>query len=309
MTRDVRDLGDFEVAQRVVVRMMHDPVFRAAVFAEPERVLAGEGVAGELARSIAGHDIRAFGVDEFRGHRVVRSMLEEVPVTVLALAHAGVAVQSHMTFMQSPWFHRAVMERGLLIEAFVGYVGERVDARRREVETRRGREMVATAAAMLALEWAFARVRRRRDVAACRCQAVAAVGAGREVVACGAGALVGAGCVVGVTVPGGTTAAWETGRRGLGGEPVEALLRGKLPTLGVVGGEDEAVLVELDAAGEPVASFSGAALVALVGRVERGPVERGALVAMAMAEGADEAEADEIIGELLADGVLVHVGP
>jgi len=108
-------------------------------------------------------------------------------------------------------------------------------------------------------------------------------------------------------VPGGTTVAWEKARRGLGGEPVEALLRGKLPALGAVGGGDEAVLVELDAAGVPVASFSGAALVALVERVERGPVERSVLIAMAIAEGADEAEAEEIIGELLTDGVLVHV--
>lgn len=286
-----------ELTQRVLVRMLYDPGFCEAVYAEPAQVLGPLGLDAATVAQIVAHDRRAFSVDPWRGHRAVSAALGEAVVTALAMTRLGVSAGDHMEFISGSHFHRCVMERGVLVFAFFDALGERLDrlaGRLGAGASRRERTALRVAQNALVLERAVAEVRRARP---------------RPVPG-----LVVRGAVRGVAVAEGASAAWGRARASLGTDPVAALVSGsaasKAALAALFGAElgqgTECLLVERpnERGREPAISFTGPALVGLLGQAAN-PVPQEALVAFAEGEGASRAEAEEIVGELIADGLLV----
>lgn len=292
-------LAAHELAQRVLVRMLYDPAFCEAVYADPAGVLVPLGLDAATVAQIVAHDRRAFSVDPWRGHRAVTAALGEAAVTALAMTRLGVATQDHMDFIAGPHFHGCVMERGVLVLAFFDALAEGlggIAGRLGAGSSRRERVALQVARACLALERAVAEVRRARPTAE-------------------AGYLV-RGAVSGVAVPVGASAAWGRARAALGADPVAALVSGgsaaKAALAALFGAElgaaTEWVLVERPGdTRDPVMSLTGESLVGLLQRAAS-PVPREALIVFTMGEGASEVEAGEIVDELIADGLLVSGG-
>jgi hypothetical protein len=171
------------------------------------------------------------------------------------------------------------MRRGSLALAFGRYLGALASAR---------------AKPFTALEATIARVRRREPP----------TGGQSEQLACGRCE----GCIL----PEGTLARWESASHALRvkGDPVGCLLdarrRPRLPR--AAGGRGvEAVLVAQSPGDEPTVAFVGEALVGLLALGERW-LARAAFVDAAVSEGVELSEANEIIDELVADGLLIQGG-
>lgn len=290
-------LAAHELAQRVLVRMLYDPAFCEAVYADPAGVLVPLGLDAATVAQIVAHDRRAFSVDPWRGHRAVTAALGEAAVTALAMTRLGVSAQEHMDFIAGPHFHRCVMERGVLVMAFFDALAERLvgfAGRLGAGASRRERAALSAARACLALERAVAEVRRERPRPV----------AGRVV----------RGAVRAVAVPNGASAAWGRARAALGADVVAALVSGgsaaKAALAALFGAElgpaTEWLLVERPSGRgqEPVMSFTGEALAGLLNQAAT-PVPKDALVELAEREGASRAEAEEIVDEFIADGLLV----
>jgi hypothetical protein len=278
--------------QRVLVRMLYDPRFRDAVFADPAATLGPLGVPEAHMAQIVAHDPRAFAVDPWRGHRAVTAVMREAAVSVLALTRLGVGANDHLAFIASDAFHRCVMERGLLVDAFFDYLDEEL-ARARPA-SRRERQAAVVLGAMVALERAIARVRRPAKAAEGR----VAVGQARA-----------------LELPAGASAVWARAHESLGADPVAAVVSGgqeaKRALAALFGDENlasgarEHLLVDGSTSGsEPMVSFVGESLVVLMRRAEGG-ASRDELIAVAEREGASRAEAEEILDELIAEGLLL----
>ncbi len=267
--------------QRVVVRMLHDPSFRAAVYADPVAALSGLDLTPENHRLLLASDARAWGVDVQRADRVLHAMLAEFPVSALVLLEDGLVFARLSRFFQSAFFHDAIMVRRSLARAFGDYLATLT--------------MRARARSLIALEQAIATIRRAR----------------RSASATPANHLQRSPLVRPVALAAGTLAAWHKAKQALGDEPLATLIARKRPR---VGSSDERssewVLLELkpeavgSAPAEPSAAFIGEALGHLLLAAEE-PVARAFLEAIAEREGADANEAREIIDELVAEGLLV----
>lgn len=297
----MRAIAPHALAQRVLVRMLYDPVFCEAVYADAAGVLGALGLDAGTAAQIVAHDRRAFSVDPWRGHRAVTAALGEAAVTALAMTRLGVAAGDHMDFIAGPHFHRCVMERGVLVTAFFDALAERVEeigGRLGAGASRRERAALSAAWACLALERAVAEVRRARP----------RPGGSQQ------GGRVVRGAVRAVAIVEGASAAWGRARQALGADPVASLVSGgsgaKTALAALFGTElgpgTEWVLIERPSGRgqEPVISFTGEALAGLLSLAAT-PVPREVLVGFAETEGASRVEAEEIVDELLADGLLI----
>ena len=100
--------------QHLIVRMLHDPTFRAAVYANPEAALGDEGLTAHEHSMLLAVDQRAYAVDADRADRVLSALIEEHPVSVLALFHDGYTLDHLRTFFASPLFHHAVATLSLI---------------------------------------------------------------------------------------------------------------------------------------------------------------------------------------------------
>ena len=130
--------------QRVVVRMMFDPSFRAAVYAEPARALAGADVTAEERAWLVRPDPRAYATDGTRAARALLALTEELPA---ATAWARAEGRDPEAFFTSPALHACVEERGVLVYAYAAWLAEGASA---------------PLAQLVALEAAVARARRGR---------------------------------------------------------------------------------------------------------------------------------------------------
>ena len=125
--------------RRVMVRMLHDPAFTAAVYAAPEATLADVDLTATERAWLTAEPRAAWATDPDRPARVLAALRDEFPVSS-ARAPARTA-----GFFASPAFHRAVQERGSLALA----LGEHLAA-----------DPDPAIAALATLESAIARVRR-----------------------------------------------------------------------------------------------------------------------------------------------------
>ncbi len=260
--------------QRVVVRMLHDPAFRAAVYADPARALTGLPLSAADHALLIRADPRAWSVDPHRADRVLGALLHELPVTALALLLDGVPLPPIAGFFRTPSFHDAIMARRSLAPAFAEHLATLARTPR--------------ARALLSLERAIVRLRR----------APAAYPPPPP------GHLRLSPRALPVALAAGTLHLWDVARKALGPEPTAALVAARLPRLGDVDPrEREWVLLEMNG-DSPQAGFIGEALGRLLEAAER-PVARAHLAGLVQSEGADASEAAEVIAELVADQLLV----
>lgn len=257
--------------QRVVVRMLFDPPFS-------ERIFAGEcvdGVTDEEHEWLRSADSRAFRIDPYRRSRALAALMEEFPVAS-ALAVRGPGVPALDAFFSSELFHAGMQSGSSLSVLYPDYLNA----------------LELPTYGSLLLESAMARLRR----------------AGPRAPAAGYALAAG---VVALELPGGTLALYE--------DVLEQLLRDGRPPLEIImDTERELRLPETD-------SDSGSDLLLLQkaeddsARIERLPaalfeilsacesgIGRDDLLSRFAAHDADEAEADEVLEELLSSGVLVR---
>jgi hypothetical protein len=226
-----------------------------------------EGVDAEARALLTRVDRRAWGTDPYRRARTLHALLEEYPASAAEVGVAGLDA-----FFGDRAFHAAIQARASIADAFGAWIGPR-------------------AGPVAAVERAVVSVRR---------------GAERAPSAPAAGLLLCAPTVRSLALPTGTCARWQALRAALGPEPVSRLLAGfqappRPPP--VRRAAVEHLIVERTAEGEGVGEGSSG-LHALLTRAER-PCPRAELRRLAVREGATQAEADEILDGLVADGVLL----
>ena len=303
-------MSDLEL-QRTAVRMLHDPSFVAAVYADPERALAGLALSPAERAQLTRADVRAWQVDPHRKTRVLRAIIDEYFATVATLwttpSATVAASQALDAFFGTPRFHEAIRARRSLVLVFAGHLEGLVTG--------------TLGRGLLALEHAFARVRR------------APAGTSRPTEAGDAGdGLVRAPRAVTLALPAGTLAAWEALAKDLRGrgDPIEVLLTGaggkgyrpSLPSLAAASTAAEApanefalfaneyLLIEqprergLPGAVAASVSFIGEGLHALFVAAETA-TPREVLTRRLLDEGLDSGEAAELLDELVADALLV----
>lgn len=100
--------------QRVVVRMLHDPGFVEAVYADPVSALRGVDVTEEERTWLLRPDRRAYGIDSMRRHRGLTLGLEEYPVASVLVLRATGRIEALDAHFSSEAFHRSIQERGSL---------------------------------------------------------------------------------------------------------------------------------------------------------------------------------------------------
>jgi hypothetical protein len=136
--------------QRVIVRMLHDPCFADAVFASRGACLSDLDLPERWLTALLAHPRAAYGVDAERSLRLLGALAEEFRIsTALFLLHVG-QHRELQAFCHSAAFHAAVQERRYVALAFAEWLHERCA----------GEDALASASAILQVEWALARARR-----------------------------------------------------------------------------------------------------------------------------------------------------
>jgi hypothetical protein len=214
-------------------------------------------------------DPRAFGVDTLRRGRLLTALVEEFPASVALLADGGRIMGRADAFLSSPDFHHAVQERLALAPVF-------------------GAWLVARVGGVARIELAAAQGR-------------------RDPPPVGPGLHRGPGVRV-LHAPAGSLDRFAALRQRLGEAPLDALASGvSILGLPAPGRGQEALLVEPDRAGGGGVGLASEGLVALLQAAS--PAQpRSALRALALRHGALEEEVDEVLDDLLSDGLLVDLG-
>lgn len=108
--------------QRVVVRMLYDPAFAARVFADPATVLCDEDLTDEERHWLVNADPRAYAVDQLRRTRLLVTLVEEFPVSVQHVVLQSTQPALLEQFFSSAAFHACIQQRGSLAGAFGAYL-------------------------------------------------------------------------------------------------------------------------------------------------------------------------------------------
>jgi hypothetical protein len=120
----------FVAVQRVVVRLLFDPVFVAAVYEDPKRALDGLDLDPALTAQLLRNDRRLWNADRLRRSRALKILLDEFKVasTLALLESRKLAFLD--AFFSSPFFHGAVRDRSYMALAFAGYLDDALRAGR-----------------------------------------------------------------------------------------------------------------------------------------------------------------------------------
>lgn len=109
--------------RRMMIRLLHDPVLAATLYADPERALAGVDLTATERGWLTAQPRVAWHTDPARPARVLAALAEEFPTTVaLAPDHAA-------DFPRSPEFHAAIQQRGSLALGFGDYLARTPEPR------------------------------------------------------------------------------------------------------------------------------------------------------------------------------------
>lgn len=111
--------------QRVVVRMLFDPVFRDAVYADPAAALAATDLTAAERGWVVRPDRRAYATDATRQARALLALAEELPA---ATAWARAAGREPAGFFASPAWHACVEARGVMTLAYADWLADGADA-------------------------------------------------------------------------------------------------------------------------------------------------------------------------------------
>jgi hypothetical protein len=267
------------VVQRTVVRMLYDPEFARRVYADRDAALDGLDLTAAERAALVRPDARAYGTDAHRRARALHGLLEEFAAAATLFAAASGDVRRLDAFFSAPEFHECIIGRGSLAAAFGAYLAGAgtIDAR---------------VAPIAALEAAVAALRRASAPAASTGEAW--ILSPHHPV---------------IELPGGTLALFQSLMnrvRSANCNLVEFLLAPPARNLSdsLDAAAPEFLLLERAADEvhvEPVPAALGQLLA-----FARGPARsREALVIRARELGAEGLEADDILEELIADGVLV----
>jgi hypothetical protein len=134
--------------QRVVVRMLFDPVFCDRVYADPLVTLQDIELTSEERQWLVTPDRRAYGVDVHRRSRALTGLLEEYPVAAALALRRAQGLQRLYDFFAADTFHQCIQQRGSMADAFGTYLTSEVFAAQPEI------------ARLAAVERGIARVRR-----------------------------------------------------------------------------------------------------------------------------------------------------
>jgi hypothetical protein len=137
--------------QRVVVRMMYDPVFRERVYTNPDLALREVPLTPQERQWLVTPAPSAYGADAYRGSRALTGLLEEFPVAGALAVRLPRGTHRLQQFFATPIFHQCVQERGSMAMAFGSYLGSKVF---------RSRQTWPEMAPIAMMETAIAQVRR-----------------------------------------------------------------------------------------------------------------------------------------------------
>jgi hypothetical protein len=112
----------YQQLQRVVVRMLYDPALVAQIFADPATALRDEDLTDPERRWLVETDRRAYAVDPLRRARTLAALIEEFPVSVQQLIQQTGQPELLEAFFSSPHFHTCIQQRGSLAVAFSEYM-------------------------------------------------------------------------------------------------------------------------------------------------------------------------------------------
>ena len=253
--------------QRVAVRMLFDPAFAERVRRDPDGALLGLDWSDDDVRMLRAPDPRAWQTDPYRRARALKGLLEEFPASAALAGVAGLDA-----FLSSREFHECIQEGGSLALAF----GEWLSPRAME---------------MTRLELAIAQARRPPE------PPHSGIG-GEALFIRPAGSTL-------LHTREGLPAARAAILEALGPDPVAALVERDVAVPPLALGETEEWLLVLPATDGPRVEHLPAALGAALGNV-RVRTREGMLAAL-RAEGAEPGEDEEILQDLLRDGLLVRV--
>jgi hypothetical protein len=108
--------------ERVYVRMLFDPAFVDAVYADARRALEGLDLEPHERAQLVAVDRRAWGHDPLRRYRTLRTLAEEFKASTTLVLAATRSLGSLDAFFSSVEFHGAVQERGSLALAFAAFL-------------------------------------------------------------------------------------------------------------------------------------------------------------------------------------------
>ncbi|MEZ4266716.1 MAG: hypothetical protein R3F39_10085 [Myxococcota bacterium] len=265
-----------QALQRVLVRLLYDPAFAAAAFADPDAALAEVALTPAERGWLRDADPRPFRLDPMRRTRTLKALLDEYPASLALVLHAG--SQDLDAFFSSPAFHDAIQTRQALAPIFGRWLAALSAPHRRT-------------AAVARLEAALSALRRPKTPGATSVPDHLALPE-RFALA---------------RLPEGTSALYAHVRAhlvALGPNPIEALYQtppdlGRLPLPSP--SATESLLLERLADG----SFDISELPdALADLLAAAPASREALQAIARAHGAEPPEDAEVLDDLLSDGLL-----
>jgi hypothetical protein len=265
---------DPQRVQRALVCMHFDPALAAAIRGDgpvdlPEPLTAAER---DLLRAV---DPRALKTDAMRRARAVQAILEEYPVSAALLGTPIVDA-----FFSSPRFREAVFCRGSMALAFAGYLEDHS----------------AIVGGVAIIEAAAATVRRALQ----RPLPAVDVADPRAHLQCNPR-------FAPRIVPGGTLAWYERALCRLGADPLRALAELRRPwRKRPPRGGQQYLLIEGKAGGSLALGGASEGLVRLLLAAAQ-PRPRAELIAIAHELGAEGDEAEELLGDLTGDGLLLHV--
>jgi hypothetical protein len=112
-----------EVAlQRVLVRMLFDPTFAAAVTKDPHGVLRAYSFASPLLDQLKRLDVRLWSADRHRPLRAMKILAAEFRISTTLLLDARRSFHELMAFFRHDTFHQSVQQRGYMALAFATFL-------------------------------------------------------------------------------------------------------------------------------------------------------------------------------------------
>jgi hypothetical protein len=104
--------------QKLLVRMLFDDEFVAAVYAEPDLTLTGLDLTEAERGQLLGVDRRAWRQDPLRRQRTLQTLAEEFKISTTIVLAQTRSLASLERFFSSSFFHRSIQERGSMGRAF-----------------------------------------------------------------------------------------------------------------------------------------------------------------------------------------------
>jgi len=108
--------------QKLIVRMLFDEEFTAAVYAEPETTLAGFDLTDTERAQLLSVDRRAWRYDALRKRRMLRTLAEEFKISTTIILAETRSIASLEAYFSSRFFHAAIQDRGSLARGFAEFL-------------------------------------------------------------------------------------------------------------------------------------------------------------------------------------------